>query len=97
MRGVTLWQRYNQIVGAGYHRRAQDVILAGFFFEATDIVGYGAVEQGNVLRQIADISAKYVAIPLIEPGPIQTNMPLECRPNAHDRLCQRGFSRATCA
>ena len=95
--GVTLWQRYNQIVGAGDRRRLQDVPLTGVFLEAADIVGDGTVEQSDVLWEIADMSAKHVAIPLIESGPIQPNMPLNRGPYAYDGLCQRGLTRTTCA
>ena len=62
--------------------------------EPANILGDGACEQFDILRQIADVTAKHIGRPLIEGGAIEPYFAAERLPDADQRAHQRRFARA---
>ncbi len=49
------------------------ILAVGLLVEAGDVVGDGAIEEFDVLRQIADVLAEALRAPLIECGTVQAD------------------------
>ena len=85
-RRVALRQTQNDVMHAGDLRRLQDGVGGCLLIEAANVFGNGAVEQGHILRQIADIPAEIFVSPLIERGPVEPHDALLGRPDSDQRL-----------
>ncbi len=66
--------------------RLQDGIGGRLIVEAADVFGNGAVEQSDILRQIADVAAQILVSPLIERGAVEPHDAALGRPDSHQRL-----------
>ena len=78
---------------AGLARRLDDGAGIGRVGQAGDVLGYGAVEQADPLRQVADIGAQHVRVILIQRRAIQPDPARGGRPDAAKRARQRRFAR----
>src|SRR5215813_5011434 len=67
-RRISLGQAKDHVMDARDSRRLQDCIGTGVFVEPADVFGNGAVQQGNILGQIADMSSEIFVSPLIYSG-----------------------------
>ena len=70
---VAVRQAQDHVVHAGEARSLDDVVGIGVG-EAPDVVLYGAAEQGDVLRQVADVAADLGAIQRREVGGIEPHV-----------------------
>ena len=52
--------------------------------EAGDVLGDRAVEQLDVLRQVADMAAERVGLPLVEGGAVEADLAAQGRPDADE-------------
>src|SRR5690349_8308996 len=65
--------------------------------ESGDVLGDGAIEQSDVLRQIADVAAEIVGRPLAKIRAIQSDVPPASRPYSDEGFEQRRFAGRTTA
>src|SRR6185437_16524731 len=56
------------------------------------VLGHGAIEEPDVLRQIADVAAEIVGRPLAQIGAVQSDMAPASRPYSDESLEQRRFA-----
>ena len=71
-----------------------DGAAVGLRVHARNVVGDGAVEQADILRQVAHMGAQVRRLPLIERGAIQAHRAAGQRPDAGEGAGEGGFSRA---
>ena len=62
--------------------------------EAGDVLGDGAVEELNVLRQVAQMRPQFGAAPACQRQAVEQHLAGNVGPDAHQHACQRGFARA---
>src|SRR6202022_5041406 len=70
-RRVAIRQTQNDLMHARDLRGLQDGIGCRLLIETANVFGNGAVEQTDLLRQVADIAAEIFVSPLIKRGPIE--------------------------
>ena len=85
-RRITLGQPQNNVMYARDLRSLQDGVGGGPVIETADVFGNGAIEQGHILRQIADIPAQIFVSPLIERGAVEPHDAMLGRPDSNQRL-----------
>ncbi len=81
-------------MNAGHLGRADHGVGILFRVEAGDVLGDGAGKQLDVLRQIAEVAADRVFIPLVEGRAIEADGATVQRPDAGERPDHRGLARA---
>ena len=72
-RVVALRQAHDQLVHARLLGRLMTASGSALGLEAGDVLADGAVEQLDVLRQVADVPAERLGRPLIERRPVQAH------------------------
>src|SRR5208282_1448515 len=90
---ITLGQAQNDVMHAGDLRGPEHRLRRGALVEARDVLGNGAVEQGDILRQIADVAAELLAPPLIDRSAIESDRAVLGRPYSDQRLGERSLAR----
>ena len=70
---IALGQPEDQLVNAGKFCGCDDLSTTGIGIKASNVFGDGAIEQGNVLRQISKMGAQCVHIPMLDVRVVQTN------------------------
>src|SRR4030095_9456577 len=73
----------------------EDLLLTAAWIEAGDVLSNGSIEQLNVLRQVSDVLAKLVSIPLVQRSAIETDLTTLERPYTHQRARQGRLARRT--
>src|SRR5579883_227783 len=79
---------------AGRLCRGDDRVRIRRILETRNILRHGAVEQFDVLRDIADMTAKGFRRPLIERGAVEPYRAARRGPDADQHARQRGFADA---
>ena len=82
-------------MNTGSLSRGDDLVRGGIVIEPGDILGDCAVKQLDILRQIADVTAEYFVLPLIECRTIEPDIAPQKRPDADNAARKRGFARST--
>src|SRR5262249_42731716 len=93
MRLVSVREAHDEIVHAGRAGGGDDGVRLERRRETGDVLGDGAVEQLDVLRQIADVRPEALRRPLLERRPVEPDLSARRRPYADDAARQRRFSR----
>ena len=91
---VAVGQPENQLVRAGGLGRAQHGIGVRLYAHPGDVLGNGAVEQLDCLRDEADMLAELVRVPMVERGAVEPHATMRRPPDAHERAYQRGLAGA---
>ena len=91
-RRIALRQAQDDVVDTCDLRGLQDGIRARMFVEAADVLRHGAVEQADILRQIADMPAEILVAPLIERRAVKPHGAAMRRPDSNQRLRERGLA-----
>ena len=73
---VSVRQPQDHLVHAGCARGGNNDAAFGIFLEAADVLGDRALEQLNVLRQVADVPTELLARPAIKGRAIEANVRL---------------------
>ena len=68
---------------------------SGVLVEAGDVLSDRAIEQLDVLRQIADVAAERFGVPMFERGMVEPHRAAKRGPRADDGAYQRRFARCT--
>ena len=92
-RRIAFRQAQNDVVDTGDLRGLQDRIRTRVIVEAADVLRHGAVEQADILRQIADVPAEILVAPLIERRAVEPHGAAMRRPDSNQRLRERGLAR----
>ncbi len=88
---IALRQTQDEVMHIGALRRFDDA--RGIrLLEARDVFGDRALEELDVLRQIADPGADLIASPDMDLRPVQANGARQRRPHADKSASQRGFA-----
>ena len=82
-------------MNAGGFGRGNDRIGIGLRLEPANVFGNRAIEQLDVLRQIADMPAKVLRRPLVERCAVKPHLAPDRLPNADNKPRQRGLARGT--
>ena len=82
-------QAQDHLVDAGRLGRREDGLRIGVLVEAADVFGNRAVEQFDVLRQIADVAAERLDVPLLERRLVEADRAAQRRPGADEGAHQR--------
>ena len=77
---VAVWQPQNHVVDSSGVGGTQDRLAVRLFLETGDVFGDRALEELDVLGQIADVTADVVGAPLGERGAVEAHAP---RPTCH--------------
>src|SRR6202051_280692 len=80
---------------AGGSWRLQDPLGRSLQIESRDIDSDAALEQFDILRQIADMLAQRVGRPMLERRVVELDLAAKPRPDPNQRPCQRRFARST--
>ena len=94
LRLVAIWQLHDHLVNAGSRCRGDDGGGIGALCEPGDILADAGVEQGDLLRQVAEIATDRVFGPLLEMGAIEPHRAAQARPDPGDGPHQRGLAAA---
>jgi hypothetical protein len=86
-------QTQDQLLHAGGLRRFKNVLRIGIPVETRDVIGHRPLEQLYVLRQVADVAAECLDIPLIERGLVEADAAAQRRPGTDKRARQRRLAR----
>ena len=82
---VALGQPQDHAVHAGLGGGCDDRVAFGVGIEARDILGDGAVEQLDILRQVAQMASERIGRPLVERSTIEPNRAPLRQPGADQR------------
>ena len=77
---------------AGSLRRADDLLRVSRGIKPCDVLGDRPGEELDILRQIADVPAERLFIPLVERRAVEANLAARGLPNAHEKPGQRRLS-----
>src|SRR5215469_14017339 len=80
---------------AGDARGFQYGFRSRTLIEARDVLGDSAVEERDILRQVADVPPEVIGIPLVEGGVVDPHDTAGGRPYTDQCPRQRGLSRCT--
>src|ERR1700720_3987048 len=80
---------------AGGPRCLQDALGRSLQIESRDLNSDAALEQFDILRQIADMLAQRVGRPMLEGRVVELDFAAKPRPDPNQRPCQRRFARST--
>src|SRR3981189_1112847 len=84
----------DHLVNAGALRGVDDLLRRGVA-ETGDILAHGAGEQTDILRQIADMAAKFERVPVRVVEPAEAQSPPGRRNRADEHPSQRALAGAT--
>ena len=85
----TVRQAQDHVFDAGRLCCREDGLRIGVRVEAADVLGNRAVEQFDVLRQIADVAAERLDVPLLERGLVEPDRAAQRGPGADKGAHQR--------
>ncbi len=91
---IALRQAHDHLVHAGGPGGGDDIGGVRRGVEARDILAHRALDQRDVLRQIADMAPDVARAPLAQVGVIQPDTAAQQGPDADDALGQRGLAAA---
>ena len=91
---VAFRQAGDQRMRTGAARRRHHRVGIGMRGEPGDVLGHRAVEELDILRQVADMPAELVWLPLRQFGAVEPDAALERRQDADERARERRFSGA---